>query len=1761
MAPAAWNPPPDAEEYLEWTHDRKSVRCKVCQAGKKSNVGSWISRKSLKAHLECQTHEACLENRDSRAKAESVRHEQLLRAYEAPPTIYSPSLEPPGTSATPAMFAADPLDSIDEMDVDVQPSITHMISEFGQTQPEPELSLAERQALLQQEFERILTSALQEAHLGGNSEVPLIIEDPLDANDDEDDECVDLDIVEESGYFPYPNKTVMLLDILDNLPRCRFTSAQMSLVLHFAKSLGATNVPSLKGLRKTQKKLQTDCGYQPVKVVSPLGNIFYMNDIRQVIARDLSNPLVAAHLQLYVEENSCVSEMYQAERFMEYTPDQLTPMFSKGHKHFWIEELAQLSNQTFIIPHTWIVRNGVLTTDASIVTRTPDGRWNLTDIESIFNADDLELDYNDILAQFGPTLAWTEGSVVALMPNKMRELVDDDEDLVVVMVTPWADDVSGNKSKQYNKHMNMYAQNSSLPGRLLQQEFHVHYVSASPHASSAEQFTAFRDQVKSTETEPVHCFNAHTKRKCRIILRTPGLPADNPQQSEEACHMGSNANYPCRKCHWGGTKKDKETDQVYHACHEPGIARDVTEIRTELQEQLRLATLGQDSAIEARQRASGTKDKLTEYWIQKALALVAEIKDKEPRCSNSEIAARVQKWLEEQEGDKMNPLLDITGLDPSRDTPVELLHTVLLGVIKYIWHFMNTKQWSDKDRYLLAIRLQSTDISGLTVPPIRASYMFQYKNNLIGKHFKTLMQTLAFHVHDVCTPEEFTLIKAAGDLGARLWIPAIDDMDAYLEDLKVAIANLLDAWDAVDPLRIIVKIKLHLLAHLPDDIRRFGPAVRFTTEIQEKYNTVFRLCSINSNHLAPSRDIAQKFAGMDRVKHLLCGGYWKQPSSQIWIHPGVAVAKVLVDDTIFQRHLGWVSSETIEPGTVKEAATRTNPPVLWQATIAASHWASASPPTPESVWKIGRYAITQTGDRASTMSWVFADVDKQPVLGRVAEILSGPKNLVTLERFIYTEEPHPEFGWPTVRRPRGTEITVQKMSSFLVLEAKSIRFICSVQHDCRHGECQPSIIGKERQEREDTTRDRSLVSHRDDDHFVLNMAGIHNFMELRRALPMSLTILKPLHTDRTAFHKEISTRAQSLGMQKRKQTAERRRATAARKKEEAAKAAELAAEAEAAAKRAEEEGEMDDEDDVNYDEGHASEDEDELEDGADDEDYIVQRPRKRKRRREVGGRRNPSRDPYNDARLIWIDAQSPWIAVKMPPDLRPPVDLRNFGYSTPYKEGRIALVASLCPAAYALYETTYHSSLAIQPLTVLERSPDYDPYNTTLFLTSPLGTDVLQPGPTIYSSNGELVWSGPGLATGVCEDFNIQTFDGEQYLTMWFGVGLPVAGTGEGIALMLNSQYEIVKNVTAVNPQKTDLHEFNIAKPDNKTALVTAYHPIPVNLSSVGGPVDGWYLNAIIQEVDIATRVVLFNWTSIEHISLNESYNNLTATANTPSTAWDAVHINSIDKDSAGDYLISSRHCKTIYKIDKNGTIVWRLGGKASDFTAMGENTDLHWQHHARWRMNDTVISVFDDGAAIVGTTLFIDETVATGKYLNVDQSAMTVSLAKRLFPSIAHNVSVAEGSIEPYGDNILVGYGSNPWIEAYDAASERVVFSATIGPNNASLGISSYRVFQTSTLEFTGHPTQPPNVSLTGGDVYVSWNGATHVASYTLLTGPSAGEVETEVVSVAKTGFETKMSAAGSQAFISVAALAANGTTLGTSAVYNTSDGSVVGS
>lgn len=104
-----------------------------------------------------------------------------------------------------------------------------------------------------------------------------------------------------------------------------------------------------------------------------------------------------------------------------------------------------------------------------------------------------------------------------------------------------------------------------------------------------------------------------------------------------------------------------------------------------------------------------------------------------------------------------------------------------------------------------------------------------------------------------------------------------------------------------------------MLPHLIEDIRRFGPAIRYSTEVFECYNAIFRLCSIYSNHQAPSRDIARKFGSMDRLKHILSGGYWKD-STGAWIQAGSHVRDVLRRQIIIQQHLGWALSKHMENG-------------------------------------------------------------------------------------------------------------------------------------------------------------------------------------------------------------------------------------------------------------------------------------------------------------------------------------------------------------------------------------------------------------------------------------------------------------------------------------------------------------------------------------------------------------------------------------------------------------------------------------------------------------------------------------------------------------------------------------------------------------------------------------------------------------------------------------------------------------------------------
>jgi hypothetical protein len=132
-------------------------------------------------------------------------------------------------------------------------------------------------------------------------------------------------------------------------------------------------------------------------------------------------------------------------------------------------------------------------------------------------------------------------------------------------------------------------------------------------------------------------------------------------------------------------------------------------------------------------------------------------------------------------------------------------------------------------------------------------------------------------------------------------------------DVQIAAANVLDLFATINPSKMTSKLKLHLLVHLQADIRRFGPLVGVATEVFECFNAVFRYCSIYSNHLAPSRDIAFQLASQESLKHRLTGGWWQTVDGE-WERPGLSVRNFIHDHATLQALVGWTSTKPLPAG-------------------------------------------------------------------------------------------------------------------------------------------------------------------------------------------------------------------------------------------------------------------------------------------------------------------------------------------------------------------------------------------------------------------------------------------------------------------------------------------------------------------------------------------------------------------------------------------------------------------------------------------------------------------------------------------------------------------------------------------------------------------------------------------------------------------------------------------------------------------------------
>jgi len=407
---------------------------------------------------------------------------------------------------------------------------------------------------------------------------------------------------------------------------------------------------------------------------------------------------------------------------------------------------------------------------------------------------------------------------------------------------------------------------------------------------------------------------------------------------------------------------------------------------------------------------------------------------------------------------------------------------------------------------------------------------------------------------------------------------------------------------------------------------------------------------------------------------------------------------------------------------------------------------------------------------------------------------------------------------------------------------------------------------------------------------------------------------------------------------------------------------------------------------------------------------------------------------------------------------------------------------------------------------------------------------VAQAGPMIVDDSGNVVWFKPLDTRGVT-DFQVQRYHGQPVLTWWRGRAPPRAR--DGYYVVYDTSYRKIADVQAGNHLVGDIHEFLIT-PQN-TALITVYHRRPADLSSVGGPKNGVIYDGIVQEVDIATRRVLFEWHSFPQVGLKESYEQVPHAG-----AYDYFHVNSIDVEPNGNLLVSSRNTHTVYEIDRTtGKILWRLGGRRSDFK-LGPGARFAWQHDAR-RQPDGTITLFDNGATPPV------EKFSRILVLRVDERTRRATLI-RSYHHPRRLLTPWEGNAQflPNG-HIFVGWGSNPDYTEFDA-SGRVLLDASFGRQGGRPGTEadSYRAFR---FDWDGRPLDRPRIAISGGKLYVSWNGATDVRRWEVLAGSDAQHL-TALRTAAKTGFETAIPLTSNAAAFSVRALDRGGEVLASSPV-----------
>ncbi|CAD6890820.1 unnamed protein product, partial [Tilletia caries] len=546
------------------------------------------------------------------------------------------------------------------------------------------------------------------------------------------------------------------------------------------------------------------------------------------------------------------------------------------------DETVRLRDKRLVRPLNFFraaaASEGVLSEGRLVYARDDSLPLELLDSVLTFDPVDIDVNFSDALRQ--RQIVDRDGKELPSV-NPLRTMAKG-RLIFQVPVILFVDETSGTTTKRWNEHVAVYMSNAGLERKDMDSPSNIKLLSVSTNVGAEDLLSVFADELVQLQEQPFSVFDAWLETEVLVRPHLFCCVADNPMAATLCGSIGMRGLFACRRCRVGGTKKVMKTQRGFKKLLELGEVKTAKQVIASLKSQLSLAEKkGVTSRLVEKQRATGIKDAITNRYCEqlinsfKALSKAVRVEAvKAVKREKDEILSK--RWHH-----CLLSLHDKHGFDVCEGTPVDLLHTYQLGLVKYVWTQMLFKA-TEAQKIEIGARLSAAPLSGIAdFKALRGPWLVSNSGGLAGKDLKYIAQVAANAFYPMMQDGTMDLgmwaaWSAVGILGRLLFIENVarKDLETYKDNLLSAIMAFYSSAAASFPSQVAAKPKYNIMLHMIENIDQFGPPKGFSAERYEAFNAVIRKASICSNRSAPSKDILQRVQDQELIRHVVSAGCW-----------------------------------------------------------------------------------------------------------------------------------------------------------------------------------------------------------------------------------------------------------------------------------------------------------------------------------------------------------------------------------------------------------------------------------------------------------------------------------------------------------------------------------------------------------------------------------------------------------------------------------------------------------------------------------------------------------------------------------------------------------------------------------------------------------------------------------------------------------------------------------------------------------------------